>query len=232
MDINQPSERLKGFWGKVDQKHINHIVSHVEGKRVLDMGAGYGTTAGYLHKNGYKATAFDLDDDSIAVSKVLNPGLDYQKLNAENLPFADGEFDTLILRDALHHFIGEADFSKIQSEMNRILKPGGVIIFFDPNVNKLILTLRKLAKHDDEETTYEEALAVFKDMDYKVVHKSYNTLFSLPLSGGYVGVSLIPNIPFLQTIILKLESFFEFFVQNFIGRQVAWRYVIVGRKPE
>tara|TARA_B110000037_G_C17122958_1_gene506680 strand:+ start:3557 stop:4255 length:699 start_codon:yes stop_codon:yes gene_type:complete len=230
MDINQPSERLKSFWGKVDQKHINHIVTHVKGKRVLDMGAGYGTTAGFLHKNGYNATAFDLDDDSIAVSKILNPGLDYQKLNAENLPFKDGEFDTLILRDALHHFIGEADFSKIQSEMNRILKPGGNIIFFDPNVNKLILTLRKLSKHDDEETTYEEALAVFKDMNYDIVHKSYNTLFSLPLSGGYVGVNFIPNIPFLYTIILKLESFFELLVQNVIGRHLAWRYVIVGRK--
>lgn len=230
MNIQDPHKRLSMFWGRVDLKHVSEIGRFATGKAVLDMGAGYGTTANYLTEKGFEVTAIDLDDESIAVAKSINPNINYLKVNAEDLPFEDASFDTLVLRDALHHFVGEADFDKVKKEMLRVLKPGGVVIFFDPNVNFMLKTMRKLAKHDDEECSYEEALQILDDLGLKLVHKSFNTLFSLPLSGGYVGVNLVPNVKFIQSMILGLERGMESLFQNGLGRQLAWRYMIVGKK--
>ncbi|HHG86597.1 MAG TPA: methyltransferase domain-containing protein [Bacteroidetes bacterium] len=231
MEIKNPSARLKKFWGKVDHKHIEIIAQFVKGKKVLDLGAGYGTTASYLGNKGFDVTAIDLDDASIAVAKTLDPGINYLKINAEALPFADSSFDSLILRDALHHFVGEADFDQVWAEMNRVLKPGGTVIFFDPNVNLLLKTMRSISRHDDEECALEEALQIIEKANYVLHHKSFNTLFSLPLSGGYVGINFVPQIDFIQNFILGCERLFERMVQNQLGRQLAWRYVVVGIKP-
>ena len=231
MKIKDDSKRLKKFWGKVDQKHICEIEKHITGKDVLDMGAGYGTTTTYLKSKGYNVIAFDLDSDAIQIAKKLNPEIDYRKLNAEELPFQDNSIDTLILRDALHHFVGEADFNKIKNEMCRILRNNGNIIFFDPNVNFIVKTLRKISKHEDEECTYEEAIKIMKGMNLDIIHKSFNTIYSLPLSGGYVGINFIPQFNLLHYFILFTEKIFEKLIQNSIGREIAWRYVIVGKKP-
>ena len=231
MEIKDASKRLKKFWGKVDQKHICEIEKHVTGKDVLDMGAGYGTTTTYLGNKGFNVIAIDLDSDSIEIAKKLNPSINYKKLNAEQLPFEDNSFDTLILRDALHHFVGEADFDKVKNEMCRVLRNDGKIIFFDPNVNFLIKTLRKISKHEDEECTYEEAIDIMNGLNLDIIHKSFNTIYSLPLSGGYVGVNFIPQINLLQNFILFTEKIFEKLIQNSIGRRIAWRYVVVGKKP-
>ena len=145
MKIKNPSERLGKFWGKVDRKHVEIISKHVEGSRVLDLGAGYGTTSSYLQKKGYQVVAIDLDEEAMRVAKTLNEKINYLNANAESLPFEDNSFDALVLRDALHHFVGEADFAKVQRELNRLLKDDGVMIFFDPNINLLLKTMRKLS---------------------------------------------------------------------------------------
>ena len=129
MKIKDPHRRLKMFWGKVDQKHICQIEKYVIGKDILDMGAGYGTTSTFLQNKGYNVIAIDLDSESIEIAKKLNPLINYKKLNAEDLPFEDASFDTLVLRDALHHFVGEANFEKVKKEMYRVLRNDGRIIF-------------------------------------------------------------------------------------------------------
>lgn len=231
MKIDQPSLRLNKFWGKVDKKHIELIAQFVQGKKVLDLGAGYGTTANFLINNGFEVIAIDLDDESIEIAKIINPDINYQKLNAENLPYKDASFDTLILRDALHHFVGEANFTKVKKEIYRLLKPNGTVIFFDPNINFILKTLRKISNHKDEECTYEEGIKIMGELNLEIIHKSFNTIYSLPLSGGYVGINFIPQIKIIQNSILKSEIFFERFIQNKIGRRIAWRYLIVGKKP-
>ena len=130
----------------------------------------------------------------------------------------------------MHHFVGEADFSKIKIEINRILKSDGVMIFFDPNVNFLLKTFRKLSKHNDEECSFEEAIKIMKELNLNIIHNSFNTIYSLPLSGGYVGINFIPQVNMIQNAILFTERLFEQLIQNKLGRNIAWRYMIVGQK--
>jgi len=229
MKIQNPEKRLQQFWGKVDQKHISTFSKFVKGTKVLDMGCGLGTTTATLSKMGFSCIGIDYDSGTVEYCKKTHNQCNFHIANAEALPFDNEAFDTIILRDALHHFYGEANFEKVKKEILRVSKKNARIIFFDPNVNFLLRTMRKLTAHKDEECKYETALEIAKELNLKIIHKSFNTLYSLPLSGGYVGINFVPNVAIVHSFILGSEKVAEKIVNFFgLGRQLCWRYLIVG----
>lgn len=230
MKIKDPEKRLYQFWGKVDKKHITIISKWVIGNSILDVGSGFGTTSGEISKlKDKKPIGIDYDQTSIETAKRLYPNGTYLFQNCESLSFPDSHFDTIILRDVLHHLKGESDFTKSISELIRVIKPNGRILIFDPNINFILKTARNISAHKDEECTYEEALQILQGMNCKIIHKEFNTVYSLPLSGGYVGLSLVPNINFVHTALLSAERVTEKIINSLkIGRYLCWRYLIVS----
>ena len=230
MKIENPENRLKQFWGKVDKKYISLIGKWTKEGALLDVGSGLGTTSGELSKTKKnKCIGIDYDIDTLNVARRSYPDVEYLYENCENLSFPNNHFDTIILRDVLHHLKGEADFEKIKKELIRVAKPTSRLIILDPNVNLILRMSRKLAFHKDEECTYEDALNFSNEMNCKIIHKEFNTVFSLPLSGGYVGISLTPDINFIHKTILILENFSEKIINLFgLGRYLCWRYFIVA----
>ena len=231
MQIINPKKRLELFWGKVDDKHIQIIKKFLSGKNVLDMGCGYGTTTSRISTFGYNCIGIDYDPSAIETSKKRFPNCNFQFANAEALPFEDGYFDVIILRDALHHFYGEANFEKVKSEILRVSKKKSRIIFFDPNINFILNTMRKISFHRDEECNFETAVEIMKRFDSKIIHSSFNTIYSLPLSGGYVGINFVPNINSIHSFILFSEKYLEKVINKIhLGRYFCWRYILVGER--
>ena len=232
MKIHNSEKRLQKFWGKVDEKHIRLIEEWVTGNHILDMGAGYGATTGYLSKKkDIHCVAMDCDPEMADKAKNIFPGINYVQANAEHLPFEAKTFDTIILRDALHHFLAEADIEKVKGEIARVAKDQSRVIFFDPNVNWVLKSLRWLSNHKDEECHFEQALGIMQSMGFTIIHKGFSTIFSLPLSGGYVGINFVPNNKWIQNGILKTERFLERKINSFhVQRNLFWRYIIVGEK--
>lgn len=233
MRIVDPEKRLKQFWGEVDKKHITSIARHIKGKRVLDIGCGNGSTTAVVSDLLPKVHCIGVDDDADEIRKAqsLFPGNDFRVGNAEKLEFEDGAFDTIILRDALHHLFEDADFSLVFDELKRVAAPESTLIVLDPNINFILKIARKIISHKDAECSYEQALKITSDLGYQIKHKTFHTLFSLPLSGGYVGINFVPSWRFLYWIILKTERFFEVIVNAIgLGRFLSFRYLIVGEK--
>ncbi|MBZ0202799.1 MAG: class I SAM-dependent methyltransferase [Ignavibacteria bacterium] len=231
MKIENPEKRLNQFWGEVDKKHIQSIADYVTGNKILDMGCGLGTTTNYITNSVKECIGIDYDNELIDYCKTTYPNCKYLVADAEKLPFDDNSFDTIILRDALHHFFGEADFDKVKSEILRVAKSNARIIFFDPNVNFLLKTMRKLSSHVDEECNYETAIEIMNDMGFKIIHHSFNTVYSLPLSGGYVGINFIPSVKLFYKIVLRTENVYEWLINKLgLGRHLCWRYLIVGKR--
>lgn len=217
MRISQPEKRLERFWGQVDRKHVGIIQRWVNGSRVLDMGCGYGTTTAHLAKAGIDCTGIDYDPTAVAEAQRRFPNARYLNANAEELPFPDASFDVIVMRDALHHLYREADFAKVRGEVLRVASPRARLIVFDPNVNLILRTMRRIAAHKDEERDFETARA------------SFNTLFTLPLSGGYVGLERVPNIRWAHSVLIGAENQMERAVNAVrLGRRLCWRYVLVG----
>ena len=229
MRIKEPHKRLQRFWGKVDRKHIDVIQRFLRGPKLLDIGSGYGTTTAQLTAAGFDCVGVDYDQQSIQFARMQFPNCKYRQANAEDLPFDDGTFDTIVLRDALHHLYGEANFAKVKSEIVRVAKPRSRIIFFDPNVNSMLRLMRLLSAHRDEECQYETARNIMRELGYSVIHSSFNTVYSLPLSGGYVGIDFTPNLDLIHSCILESEKLAETAIRKLgLERFLCWRYLIVG----
>ena len=231
MKIKDPEKRLDRFWGRVDRKHIRSIQDFVIGQRVLDIGCGYGTTTERLRRAGYDCVGIDYDIDALNAARNRYPKANLMRANAEELPFENGFFDVIVLRDALHHVYREADFSKVRSEILRVAKSNSRIIILDPNVNFILRTMRKVASHQDEECDIETAQRIMDELGFRTIHKGFHTVFSLPLSGGYVGIDLTPNLPWLHAFLLGAERLIEHPLNWFgLGRQLCWRYLLVGER--
>jgi SAM-dependent methyltransferase len=95
---------------------------------ILELGAGLGQDSAYFTELGYKVVATDLNIEKLAAiadDKFITQAVDLR----ENLPFADNAFDVVYAHLSLHYF-DQATTKQIFAEINRILKPGGMLAFF------------------------------------------------------------------------------------------------------
>jgi len=98
---------------------------------LLDIGSGQGKILKLLGSRAQRAVGVDIDADArqIARAELLLAGIENCSLrngDMYDLPFANGEFDTVVLDDVL----GEAKRPMAAiGEASRLLKPGGRLVF-------------------------------------------------------------------------------------------------------
>jgi ubiquinone/menaquinone biosynthesis C-methylase UbiE len=102
--------------------------------KVLDFGCGTGHLAEYLRKCHYLLTACDMADQMIASARrdFGEAHIKWVSLAASwrRLPFADQSFDAVVASCVLEYV---DDLKFVFSEMARVLRIGGVLIFNVPN---------------------------------------------------------------------------------------------------
>ncbi len=109
-------------------------IDTLEGKRILDVGCGNGRNLQRLVDLGADTallSGVDLREDVIERGKILNPGMDLRTGNAENLPFDDDSFDLVMQYTVFTSILDDAMKFRVAAEMLRVLRPGGLIIWFD-----------------------------------------------------------------------------------------------------
>jgi SAM-dependent methyltransferase len=228
MRIADPQQRLTTAWGRIDRQHNALIAARVAGNRVLDVGCGYGSLVNYLRSRGFQAEGIDFDPASIEAASRLFPEAAVHLENAESLErYPAGSFDSLVLKDALHHLVCEGDFRAACATFRRLLVPGGRVVVLDPNPMWILRLARRVAAHDDVSVDPQRALSVLGDNGFEVRGIAYYEVLGLPLSGGYVGVRLVPNWPPLNAGLAGLNRIASSVVNAFrLGPQLCWRYII------
>ena len=108
----------------------------ISGKRVIDLGAGYGGAARVLaKKHGAHVTCLNLSLKENARNRELTQAAGLSdKISVvdgsfDDIPFADAEFDVAWSQDAILH---APDRLAVLREVERVLKPGGQFVFTDP----------------------------------------------------------------------------------------------------
>jgi ubiquinone/menaquinone biosynthesis C-methylase UbiE len=108
------------------------------GEKALDICCGTGALALHYARIGVIATGVDQDPRVVQVAdrKRRKQGLSnasFQTANALNLPFEDSHFDHASISMAVHE-VGRAERDRIISEMKRVVKKEGSLIFIDYKV--------------------------------------------------------------------------------------------------
>jgi SAM-dependent methyltransferase len=122
--------------------------------KVLDVACGPGIVTAALAKGAKEITAFDATPEMLKKArqrceKAGHANVQYQLGNAEEMPFADGAFDAIVTRLAIHHF---AEPKRVLAEMFRVLKPGGAAVIADVT-----------ASEDPKEAALQNAIEIIRD---------------------------------------------------------------------
>ncbi|MBK8901898.1 MAG: methyltransferase domain-containing protein [Anaerolineaceae bacterium] len=101
--------------------------------QVLDVATAAGHTAFAFAPHVARVTATDLTPEMLIVAAGLaaEKGLSnvsFEPADAEDLPYADGQFNLVTCRIAPHHF---PDIQQFINEAARVLKPGGLLAVVD-----------------------------------------------------------------------------------------------------
>jgi ArsR family transcriptional regulator len=112
---------------------------------LLDIGSGQGRILKLLGSRAQRAVGVDIDSDArqLARAELLLAGVENCSLrngDMYDLPFVDGEFDTVVLDDVL----GDAERPMTAiSEARRLLKPGGRLLVLAQSDSGGVESLRK-----------------------------------------------------------------------------------------
>ena len=107
----------------------------LDAKKILEIGCGTGYWLRQFVKWGARPeniVGIDLLPDRIAIAKQLCPeGVSLQCGNAANLEFPDASFDLILQSTVLTSVLDATMRRQIATEMLRVLKPHGLILWYD-----------------------------------------------------------------------------------------------------
>jgi 2-polyprenyl-3-methyl-5-hydroxy-6-metoxy-1,4-benzoquinol methylase len=122
----------------------------LRGKHALDCGCGFGAVSVALARRGAAVEAFDISphmvevatrlvrENGVAESVTIRQGM------MEKLDYPSSTFDLVVGTTVLHH----VDIEPAAGEISRVLKPGGLAVFWEPIArSRLRERLRLLYRH-------------------------------------------------------------------------------------
>ncbi|TQV89717.1 malonyl-ACP O-methyltransferase BioC [Aliikangiella coralliicola] len=195
--FSQAAERYEEF-ALLQQEVASRVFERlsymrINPKNILDVGCGTGYCSRQLRETfgRSKVSAIDLAPGMIEEAKKnqsLFRKINYQVADADELPFDDNQFDLIFSNLTIQWM---PDLKKTFSELNRVLKPGGLLIFSTLGPDTLI-ELKESWRQVDKSVHVNEFIdmhivgdqvfnAHFENtvMDRDVITLTYKTLIGL-----------------------------------------------------
>lgn len=113
---------------------IGYLIKNMglsSGASILEFGAGWGNTSIELAKAGYKVTAIDIEENFVELINLRGVKESLSNVKAMKGEFFDidkfnEKFDAILFFESFHHC---DDHNLLLSKIDRVLNPGGKIVF-------------------------------------------------------------------------------------------------------
>ena len=194
------------------------------GVRALELGCGTGVFLARVAPCGASITGIDLSLDLLAKARARMSGTGNVVLvrgNAERMPFPDGSFEAVYGSSILHHL----DLERALAEALRLLKPGGRIVFAEPNIlNPQVLVMFRVGAVKDRFGVSPDEMAFSRFRAGKALH-----------SAGYADVRVDPfdfvhpSVP--ARWIGAIASLGRGLERTPLVREIAGSMLITARRP-
>jgi SAM-dependent methyltransferase len=129
-----------------ENRWLHAQLGDVRGKTVLELGTGLGEAATWFAMHGAQVIATDLSGGMLALAGRVaarhGTSLLPAQMDGATLALADASVDVVYGANVLHH----VDQARCLAEVHRVLRPGGVAVFWDPlRYNPVINVYRRMA---------------------------------------------------------------------------------------
>ncbi|HLD61233.1 MAG TPA: class I SAM-dependent methyltransferase [Patescibacteria group bacterium] len=119
------------YLNSFENNKVLELLGDVQGKKVLDIGAGTGRLTLQLAKRGAEVTAVDISEEMLKKLRSKNEEVRIVIADAEDLPFDNDAFDIVVSAFLVVHL---KDPTRFFDEVYRVLKDGGT--FLVTNINQ------------------------------------------------------------------------------------------------
>ena len=169
-------KRYQGLGLEYHKSVIKEMMRDAYGK-ILDVGCG----VGILHELYPNLDIVGIDISSGMLRHHKGP---HVQGSADNMPFKDNYFDTVVCRSVLHHL---PDARAGLEEIRRVLKPGGHFVCWETNKSWLAEAVRRKTQHGDHFSDYHTSFSNLGSLVGDVLgHNGLNTSY-----GGYLAYPLL-----------------------------------------
>jgi SAM-dependent methyltransferase len=120
---------VEGLNGAGEWHELKKLLPDFNGKRVLDIGCGFGWHCIYAAGQGAAyVLGIDISEKMLAVAKAKTTfhNVDYKQMAMEDMAFPQDEFDVIVSSLAFHY---TPDFKDICQRIGHCLSSGGYFIF-------------------------------------------------------------------------------------------------------
>lgn len=205
--IRGPLDRSDKAFGVEDDILAMHRqwVGDLSERAVLDLGCSHGNPLSlWLAEHAATYRGVDLSEKAIAelnqdLSALGRKDAKAMAVDILNNDFPDHSFDVVYAKSVLHHF---SDIEVLCDELNRLLKPGGIIISFDPLQTEPLNYLARMVYRPYQSD---------RDWEWPFTRKTLSTLdkyFELEDMQGFRGFTRLALpfliVPFLEKIGLSI----------------------------
>ncbi len=222
-DSEIPKHIRKHLLEKKLSLQLKHIDSNFPSRnlKVLDIGCGTGWHVKKMSEHGFEVHGIDASSKQFEAAKRNSGSNNINLGSVLNLPFENNSFDVIYTINTLHHLADHNQQKKAMQEIERVLKPGGMLFIHEINVKNPIFRIYmdfifpKLRGIDDgtEQWLNEEKIKTLCSA-LKVIDCNYYTF--------------IPD--FLPKILMKPALIIENFLEKSILREYSAHFTCVCQK--
>ena len=126
---SQLPRQVRGLVGAPEWPAIRAMLPNVSGKRVVDLGCGFGWASRWMREQGASAVlGIDLSQNMIARATAMthDPAVSYEIADLETLQLPQASFDLAYSALAFHYI---KDFDRLANMLHRSLTPGAHLVF-------------------------------------------------------------------------------------------------------
>jgi SAM-dependent methyltransferase len=182
-------DRAIGFTGKTtDFYHrikVDLLLSaaarfvDIEQSTVLDVGCGTGSLATLIAGKVQRLVGVDVSAPSIAEASKRLPACEFHTYDGDSLPLENDSMDLVFTSCVMHH-VPPQDWMKFIAEMNRVVRPGGLVAIIEHNPwNPLTRVAVSSCEFDRDAVllTRKTARRLLNDAGLTVQHDAYMIFF-------------------------------------------------------
>ncbi len=190
----QMTRSQKGLSGAGEWQYFQSLLPDFKGKRVLDLGCGYGWHCIYAMENGAASVVgIDISNKMLEVAKQKTPfpEVEYRNCAIEDIDFAEKSFDVILSSLAFHYVEG---YDALIKKLHMMLTPEGTLIFTvehpiftSEGSQNWIYNTEGEIQHFPVDNYYYEGKRDTVFLGEKVVkyHRTLTTYFNTLLSNGF-----------------------------------------------